>query len=123
LATRNDGTLARGTGRGHPGRRDDRRGRRPGRPTRLPVIKDANIPTTCVTGAVTGGTGDVIAVLIKDDLVLYEGVVRLRALPEIVSGTLQMRIQLYCYSAFIPNRFAPSTSIITGTSGLAAPGF
>jgi HK97 family phage major capsid protein len=89
----------------------------------LPVIKDANIPTTCVTGAVTGGTGDVIAVVKEDDLVLYEGVVRLRALPEILSGTLQMRFQLYCYSAFFPNRFPPSTSIITGTSGLAAPGF
>jgi HK97 family phage major capsid protein len=89
----------------------------------LPVIKDANIPTTCVTGAVTGGTGDVIAVVKEDDLVLYEGTVRLRAMPEILSGSLQVRFQLYCYSAFIPNRFAPSTSIITGTSGLAAPGF
>ena len=46
------------------------------------MIKDANIPTTCVTGAVTGGTGDVIAVLKEDDLILYEGVVRLRAMPD-----------------------------------------
>jgi hypothetical protein len=76
-----------------------------------------------VTGAVSGGTGDVIAVLKEDDLILYWGVVRLRALPEILSGSLQVRFQLFCYSAFIPNRFAPSTSIITGTSGLAAPGF
>ena len=89
----------------------------------LPVFKDGNIPTTAVTGAVTGGTGDAIAVVKADDLLLWEGTPRFRALPEILSGTLQIRYQVYQYSAFMPNRFAPSVSIITGTTGLAVPGF
>jgi len=88
-----------------------------------PVIKDANIPTTSVTGAVTGGTADVIGVVKVDDLILWEGTPRFRALPEILSGTLQIRYQMYCYSAFLPSRFPPSVSILTGTTGLAAPGF
>lgn len=89
----------------------------------LPVVKDANIPTACVTSAVTGGTGDLIAVVKEDDLYLWEGTLRLRALPEILSGTLQIRYQVYAYSAFLPNRFPPSISLITGTTGLAAPTF
>ena len=88
----------------------------------LPVIKDGNIPTTMLGNAVTGGTNDPVVVLKEDDLILWEGVPRFRVLPEILSGTLQLRFQMYCYSAFMPNRFAPSNSILTGT-GLAAPGF
>lgn len=87
----------------------------------LPVIKDANMPTTCVTGALTSGTGDAIGVVKEDDMILWEGTPRMRALPEILSGTLQIRFQLYCYSAFMPDRFAAGVSIITGTTGLAAP--
>ena len=89
----------------------------------LPVFKDGNIPTTCVTGAVTGGTGDAVAVVKADVLLLWEGTPRFRALPEILSGTLQIRYQVYQYSAFMPNRFPPSVSVITGTTGLAVPGF
>jgi len=89
----------------------------------LPVIKDANMPTACVTSAITGGTGDAIAVVKEDDLQLWEGTVRMRALPEILSGTLQIRFQLYAYSAFLPKRFQASTSLVTGTTGLAAPTF
>lgn len=90
----------------------------------LPVVKDPNIPITCATNSVslTGtGTGDVIAVVKEDDMLLWEGTMRMRALPEVLSGTLQVRFQIYAYSAFLPDRFAPSTSIITGTTGLAAP--
>lgn len=89
----------------------------------LPVIKDGNIPTTCVTGATTGGTGDMIGVVKEDDFYLWEGTMRMRALPEILSGTLQIRFQVYAYSAFMPHRFPPSTSLITGTTGLATPTF
>ncbi len=87
----------------------------------LPVFKDANVPTVCATGAITGGTGDVVAVLKEDDLILWEGTMRMRALPEILSGTLQIRFQVYAYSAFMPGRFPASVSIITGSTGLAAP--
>ena len=89
----------------------------------LAVIKDGNMPTTMNAGAVTGGTADAIVVLKEDDLILWEGTPRFRALPEILSGTLQIRYQMYAYSAFMPNRFAPSISILTGNTGLAAPTF
>ena len=89
----------------------------------LPVIKDGNIPTTMNGTAVTGGTADPVVVVKEDDLILWEGTPRFRALPEILSGTLQIRYQVYQYSAFMPNRFAPSISILTGNTGLAAPGF
>ena len=89
----------------------------------LPVVKDANMPTTMNGTALTGGTADPIVVLKEDDLMLFEGTMRLRALPEILSGTLQVRYQAYCYSAFLPSRFLPSISILTGNTGLAAPGF
>ena len=87
----------------------------------LPVVKDGNMPTTMNGTAVTGGTADPIVVLKEDDLILWEGTPKFRALPEILSGTLQVRYQMYCYSAFMPNRFAPSISIITGNTGLATP--
>ena len=79
------------------------------------------MPTTMNGTAVTGGTADPIVVLKEDDLILWEGTPKFRALPEILSGTLQVRYQMYCYSAFMPNRFAPSISIITGNTGLATP--
>jgi hypothetical protein len=55
-------------------------------------------------------------------LILWEGTPKFRALPEILSGTLQVRYQMYCYSAFMPGRFPPSMSLATG-SGLAAVSF
>ena len=89
----------------------------------LPVIKDGNMPTNMLGTVVGGGTADPIIVLKEDDLILWEGTPKFRALPEILSGTLQVRYQMYCYSAFMPNRFAPSISILTGNVGLAQPGF
>lgn len=89
----------------------------------LPVIKDANMPTNMLGTTVGGGSADAICVLKEDDLILWEGTPRFRALPEILSGTLQVRYQMYCYSAFMPNRFAPSISILTGNTGLNTPGF
>jgi hypothetical protein len=40
-----------------------------------------------------------------DDLLLFEGEVRTRVLQEILSGTLQVRFQIYSYCAFMPNRY------------------
>jgi HK97 family phage major capsid protein len=91
----------------------------------LPVVKDANMVTTANGGssyAGTGGTQDPVVVVKEDDLLLYEGTLRLRALPEILSGTLQIRFQVYAYSAFVSTRFPPSISIIAG-AGVAAPSF
>lgn len=89
----------------------------------LPVIKDANVPTTMSGTATSGGSADAIVILKEDDLILWEGTMRMRALPEILSGTLQIRFQLYAYSAFMPDRYAPSISQLTGNTGLATPGF
>ena len=89
----------------------------------LPVIKDANVPVTMNATATTGGTADPIVVVKEDDLLLFEGQLRLRALPEVLSGTLQLRLQAYNYSSFICSRFLPSISILTGNTGLASPGF
>lgn len=85
------------------------------------VVQDANIPIVCSTGAIVSGTGDMIGVVFEPDMILYEGALRMRVLPEILSGTLQMRVQIYAYSAFFPHRYPPSTTLITGTTGLAAP--
>lgn len=86
----------------------------------LPVVKDANMATNMNGSTVGGGTQDAVVVLKEDDLALWEGQLHMRALPEILSGTLQIRFQVYAYSAFQAQRFLPSISIITG-AGCAAP--
>ena len=53
------------------------------------------------------------------DFWLFQETTRLRALPEILSGTLQLRYQAYVYLAFCI-RFDPSIAVISGT-GLDAP--
>ena len=59
----------------------------------------------------SGGTTPNLAVYtpllagVWDDLLLFEGEVRTRVLQEVLSGTLQVRFQLYSYVAFMPNRY------------------
>jgi HK97 family phage major capsid protein len=78
---------------------------------------DANVPTNDTTG---GGTGQDVAITAKfDDCWLFEGELRTRVLPEILSGTLQLRYQVYGYLAFLV-RYGQSLAIVTG-SGMAAP--
>jgi len=89
----------------------------------LPVVIDSNMPTTMSGTATTGGTADAVVVAKEDDLLLWEGTLRLRALPEILSGTLQIRYQIYAYSAFLATRFPPSLALLTGNTGLANPTF
>lgn len=81
----------------------------------LPVYLDQNIPTT-----LGGGTEDAVIAARFSDSILFEGAVRTRALPEVLSGTLTVRLQVYAYSAFICGRQPGGISKITGT-GLAAP--
>jgi HK97 family phage major capsid protein len=93
----------------------------------LPVIKDANMPTACngFTGTalnLTGSTQDPVVVLDESQMWLWEGPLRMRALPEVLSGTLQIRYQVYAYSAFMGHRFPTAISVLAG-AGLAAPGF
>jgi hypothetical protein len=90
-----------------------------GRVQALPVWVDPNVPTTMNGTATTGGTQDVTVVGKFSDSWLFESTMRLRALPEILSGTLQVRFQVYGYSSLC-HRYPPSISAITGT-GMAAP--
>jgi len=85
----------------------------------LPVLKSsAAIPTN--DGA--GTTNDVVLVMRKADLLLWESPIRTRVLYEVLSGALSVRIQLYNYSAFMADRYPKAISAIRGT-GLATPSF
>lgn len=83
----------------------------------IPILADVNMPTTL--GA---GTEDKIIVTKADDHLLFEGQLRTRVLPEIGSGTLTVRLQVYKYVAFTAARFPTATTIVGGT-GLIAPTF
>jgi len=81
-----------------------------------PTQVDLNITTTDGVGA----NQDRIYDIRVDDLYLFEGAMRTRAMQEVLSGTLQVRFQAYNYCAFMPDRYPQSISIISGT-GLTAP--
>jgi HK97 family phage major capsid protein len=82
----------------------------------LPAIADANIPANL--GA---GTNEDRMILAKwDEMYLWESTPRIRVLQEVLSGTLQVRFQLYNYVASLPNRRPKAISIVSGT-GLIAP--
>jgi len=55
------------------------------------VYIDANVPTTDTDVDASGGTYDVAVAAKWDDLWLFEGDLRTRVLPEVLSGTLQIR--------------------------------
>jgi len=81
------------------------------------AFTDPNITTTDTAG---GGTlQDIIIALNTNDAMLFEGQIRQRTLPEVLSGTLQVRFQIYNYVAFLL-RYAQALAIISG-SGMAAP--
>jgi HK97 family phage major capsid protein len=84
----------------------------------LGVIIDPNITT--VQGA--GTNEDELYVVVTDELILAEGDLRARVLTEVLSGTLQVRLQLYAFSAFVSNRRPKTICRISGV-GLAAPAF
>lgn len=86
----------------------------------LPVWLDQNVPVLFTAGAGAAGTEDGVLVLRFSDHLLFEGAMRMRALPEVLSGTLTVRLQAYAYSAFICDRFPAGIGKIVGT-GLAAP--
>jgi hypothetical protein len=47
-----------------------------------------------------------------DDLLLWEGELRSRTLSEVLSGTLQVRFQVYGYAASMPNRYQNSSNAV-----------
>jgi HK97 family phage major capsid protein len=84
----------------------------------LPVVTDPSMPTTL--GAST--TEDVIHVLRASDILLYESGIRSRVLPEVGSGNLTVRLQVYGYLAFSAARY-PASVVEIGGTGLIAPSF
>jgi HK97 family phage major capsid protein len=85
----------------------------------LPVVASASIPTTLGAGT----NQDQIYVLRTDEIKFWEGESpRLRVFGEVLSGTLQVRFQLYNYYAVMCGRLPKAISIIDGT-GLVAPTF
>ena len=83
------------------------------------VYIDANVPTTDNGSGVLTGTYDVAIGAKWDDLWLFEGELRTRVLPEVLSGTLEIRFQVYNYVAFLV-RYGQSLAIGEGTF-FAAP--
>ena len=66
------------------------------------VYIDANVPLTdSGAGVAGGGTNDIVVGAIWDDLWLFEGDLRTRVLTEVLSGTLELRFQVYAYIAFL----------------------
>lgn len=82
----------------------------------LPVLTDPNLPTN------VSSTQDVVLVLRASDLRLYESALRTRVLPEVGSGTLTVRLQVYGYLAFTAGRY-PKSIVSIGGAGLTTPSF
>jgi len=84
----------------------------------IPVVTDPSIPTNLGAGT----NEDRILLLRAEDMVLYESPVRTRVLPEVLSGNLTVRLQVYGYAAFTAERYAAGIGIISG-SGMTPPCF
>jgi len=82
----------------------------------LRVVQDSNISTTIATNQ------DEILIVRSGDLFLMEGPLRTRVFDDVLSGTLQVRLQVVAYSAFVSGRQPEAIARIRGT-GLAAPTF
>jgi HK97 family phage major capsid protein len=84
-----------------------------------PVLLDGNIPSNL--GAGTNESRIITAR--TSDLYLWEGSMQTRVLSEVLSGTLQVRFQVYNYVAFMPNRLPKAISVVSGTGMIPAAGF
>lgn len=84
----------------------------------LPVVTDPNLPTNVGVGT----NEDVIHVIKASDLLLYESGIRSRVLPDVGSGTLTVRLQVYGYVAFTAGRY-PKSIVEVGGAGLVPPTF
>jgi hypothetical protein len=89
--------------------------------TQLPwgpsIYADANVTTADTAGS--GSAQDIALGFLGSDAWLFEGDMRTRVMPELLSGTLQVRFQVYSYIAFLL-RYGQSLAIASGT-GFGAP--
>ena len=84
----------------------------------VPVFIDATMPKTY--GAATNQTPVLIGKF--SDSFLFESGQRTRVLPDVLSGNLTVRFQVYGYAA-LAHRFNKSVSAITGTGTVAPSGY
>jgi len=82
----------------------------------IPVVVDPNV--TAVYGATTNA--DQIYVVYNPDFVLMEGETHQVAFEEVLSGNLEIRLQVYGYVFGILNRQPTSICVLSGT-GLVSP--
>jgi HK97 family phage major capsid protein len=76
----------------------------------LPVIIDANIPTTLGSGT----NEDWSVVAYEPDFRLAEDDIRQATYEDVLSGKLAVRLQLFAYGFFFPHRYPKSISVIKG---------
>lgn len=90
-----------------------------GRIAALPVLADGNIPSNL--GAGTNESRIITAR--TSDLYLWEGSMKTRVLQEVLSGTLQVRFQVWNYFAFMGDRRPESIAVMSGTGLITPAGF
>jgi hypothetical protein len=83
------------------------------------VYMDKNIPTTDNGSGVLTGTNDISLAANFDDVWLFEDAPRVRVFQEVLSGTLQVRFQIFSYVGLLV-RYGGAIAIAQGT-GFAAP--
>ena len=76
------------------------------------VISNGNTAPVPGSGGAAGNAAIFTPMIaaVADDLYLWEGSLRSRVLSEVLSGTLQVRFQVYAYVASMPNRYQNSSS-------------
>jgi HK97 family phage major capsid protein len=84
----------------------------------LRVVIDSNVGVLYGSGT----NEDEVYVVRSADLILMEGPLRVRVLEQTLANTLQVKVQVFSYSAFISGRQPEAIGHISGT-GLAAPSF
>lgn len=84
-----------------------------------PVLLAGNLPTN-----LGSGTNETRTITLRtSDHFLWEGGMRTRTLTEVLSGTLQVRLQVYNYAALMADRRPESISVISGTGMIPTAGF
>lgn len=78
----------------------------------LPVYADSNVATNLGAGT----NEDLIVTFHGPSVILREGPVQTRILPDVLSGTLGVRLQLYAFCGLFSARYPQSISTVGGTS-------
>lgn len=84
----------------------------------LPVLVDPNMPNNLGSGT----NQDPVLVLRADDLWLYESPIQSESFDATYADQASILFRVLGFSAFIPNRYAKSISVINGT-GMVTPTF